>query len=218
MTAVVRDNPPGTPVDRPSGWACNGWVKPDSPDTIAAGPRWISGRAARMISTGAVLVALAVAVLAAVHYHGEAAALRRQLHATLVPRPALISVPRVSSAVYPLPAGGPVTGEVTVFFVQSAPARVALAARISGGRPHTRYNLVGSDCATSAGYRFWASGISDGHGTASLTGPEWVVLPGDYYFFELSPSVLKSGPGLHGPLAGAGGLSAIRGGFPPCAP
>jgi hypothetical protein len=197
----------------------NGWVKPESSDLISSGPRWISGRAVRMISTGAVLVALAVAVLVVVHDNGEVAALRRQLQAATRPRPALIVVPHVSTAVYPLPPDGSLTGEVTVFFTQSlASARVVLTARISGGRPHTLYHLVGSDCLTSAGYRFWASGVSDARGIASLTGPGWVVLPGDYYFLELSPSVLKSGPGLHGPLASADDLSAIHDGFPPCAP
>jgi hypothetical protein len=45
-----------------------------------------------------------------------------------------------------------------------------VSARITGGRPHTDYTLIGFDCAGTTGYQPWATGVTDVAGTGRLSG------------------------------------------------
>lgn len=181
---------------------------------ISAEPSRIAVHGPRLIGAAVILVAVAVAAVAAVRAHGGAAAHHRQ-------RPAVSEVlPQVFSTRYALPPDGPVTGQVTVFSFRSARGteQIELAAQLTGGRPRTRYQLIGIDCSTSAETdRAWASGTSDARGMVLLTGAGQPVTRGDFYALGLSPSPRQPAPGLHGYLA-AGGLYAFPRGNAPCSP
>lgn len=194
-------------------------MEAESPEVISAEPSRIASKGPWLIGAALVAVALAVAVVSVVRYHG-AAALRQQAQSAGHSRP-FARLPQVTSAVYALPAGGQVTGKVTVFnfWFAGGLEQVVVSARLTGARPHIRYEVVAADCtASSASEYARASGTSDAHGTARLTGRAWTVTPGDYYAIWLTPSPARSGPGLHGYLTSAGGLSPIGDGHAPCAP
>lgn len=193
---------------------CNDTVDAEQREVISAEPPRIPARVLRLIGATVAAAALVAALVAAIHDHGGAAAHRRG------PPPATTALPQVSSIRYALPPDGPVTGEVTVFSVRSARGaqEIVLAAQLAGGRPHTRYQLVGIDCSASAETdRTWASGTSDATGAADLTGPGQRVTRGDFYALGLSPSPQQQAPGLHGYLA-VSGLYAFPRGNAPCSP
>jgi hypothetical protein len=165
-------------------------------------------------------VALAVAIVVASRYRTAAAGLRRQLDAATAAQPRSPARPVLAASMTALPAAGPLAGEVTVFLSQPSRgmARIVLAAHITGGRPYTRYALVGNACLGSAGDHPWAAGVTDGHGSANLTGHPWAVSLAGEYWLWLSPSPRNPGPGLHGTFAAGGGLTAFPAGHPPCEP
>jgi len=176
--------------------------------------------------TAVVLLAAALTgtIIVAVHYRGEAAALRRQLRSTRAPVPSRPAPPTLSRDTTALPSSGTLTGEVTVFAVRSSAglAQVIVTARISGGRPHARYELSGGDCAGNAADHSWAAGVTDARGSADLSGHVWRVSVSDEYFLVVgSPGMYQNhpGPAVHGYYFGiARGLSAVPPGVPACAP
>lgn len=73
-------------------------MKPQPVDVISADPRTISSRVAWTIAVVALLAAaLAGAITAAVHYRGEVASLRRQLHSVPALHPPSTVPPTLSS-------------------------------------------------------------------------------------------------------------------------
>jgi hypothetical protein len=167
---------------------------------------------------------LAAAITIAVHYCSEAAALRRHLHSARAPgAPPSAAAPRLSSSTTALPSSGTLAGEVTAVTARSSAglAEVIVTARITGGRPHSSYELLGGDCAgTAAGHR-WAAGVTDARGSADLTGAARTVSVSDEYYLVLGSAGMYQthpGPAVHGYFGIARGLSAVRDGVAPCAP
>jgi hypothetical protein len=199
-------------------------VQPTRPaDIIFADPRTFSRRVAWPMTVVLVATALIAAILVAVHYRGEAASVRRQLHSNGTPVPVSTGSLALSSTTVALPAPGPLAGQVTVFAVRSSArqAQIIVTARITGGRPHSRYELFGAGCAGNAAVRTWAAGIADARGSADLTGQAWTVsVSTEYYIVLGAPGMYQDhpGPAVHGYLGIARGLSAVRGGIAPCAP
>ncbi|MGH3185164.1 MAG: hypothetical protein ACRDOE_25110 [Streptosporangiaceae bacterium] len=122
--------------------------------------------------------ALAGAITVAVHYRGEAASLRRQLHAVSASRPPGAVPLTLPGRTVALPRSGTLDAEVTVF-----PARfpggleqIVLSAHITGGAPHTSYALTGFDCAGSSGYQTWAAGVTGAD--PGRCRPWWLGCPG----------------------------------------
>jgi hypothetical protein len=195
-------------------------VKADTSDVISAGHSRLTSRRLQVLGVALVLTALVVALVATVHYQGQATSLRHRLRTAGHPAPARAGPPAVSASLYSLPGGTSLTGDVAVVSVRSGsgPAQIVLTARLTGARPHTRYELVGLNCTSNGSARSWAAGTSDAHGTVQLTGSGQAVSRDDFYAIQLSPSSLRSGPGLHGYLTDADGLRPIRNGAAPCAP
>jgi len=164
--------------------------------------------------------ALAGAITVAVHYRGEVASLRRQLHSVPASVPHSTVPLALSSRTVALPTYGALKGEVTVFSARSSGglARIVLAARISGGRPHTSYALIGFDCAGSSGYETWGAGVTDANGTANLSGQALTVSLRDEYwlYLSLASSGSAAGRGLHGSFTATGRFSAFPAGDPAC--
>jgi hypothetical protein len=92
-----------------------------------------------------------------------------------------------------------------------------VSARITGGRPHTAYTLIGFDCAGSTGYQPWATGVTDVAGTGSLSGQARTVSRTDEYWLYLSPASGVAGPGLHVSFTLGGQFAAVPAGDQPCA-
>src|SRR5262249_19054956 len=131
--------------------------------------------------------------------------------------------PTLVSEMSPLPSSGPLTGEVIAFTARSPAtlAQVIVTVRISGGRPYSRYELVGGDCAGSAADWASAAGLAEARGSAALPGQVRPVSWGDES--PLTPGgggrqQTRPGPAVHGYFGIARGLSAVRDSFPPCAP
>jgi hypothetical protein len=151
-----------------------------------------------------VIVALAGTTAALIHSRGQVASLQRQLRkARAAARPSASSSPAswvsISSTSMALPGTGSLTGQVT-FIAANPPilqGHVTIMAHLQGGRPHTRYTLIGGSCFRRSRYR-WATGITDAHGNADLLGPAWRLSAGDRYWLELTPGI----GGLHPALAG----------------
>ncbi len=201
------------------GTAC-----PHSPaDVISAGPQRVSSRVAWLTAVVLLAAALTGTIIVAVHYRGEAAAAHRQLRsarASVPPRPA---PPTLSSDTTALPPSGTLTGEVTVFAARSSAglAQVIVTARITGGRPHSQYELFGGDCAGNAADHAWAIAVTDARGSADLTGHAWTVsVSHEYYLVVGTPGLYHEhpGPAVRGHFGIARGLSAVRSGVAPCAP
>jgi hypothetical protein len=196
-------------------------VKPQPVDVISADPRTISSRAAWVLAVVALLgAALAGAITVAVHYRGEVASLRRQLHSVPASHPPGTVPLTLSSRTVALPSYGALNGAVTVVSARfpGGPARIVLSAHISGGRPHTSYAVTGFDCAGSPGYETWAAGVTNAHGVGNLSGHALTVSLSDEYWLYLSPSSLPSdaGPGLDGIFTAAGKFSVSPAGNPAC--
>jgi hypothetical protein len=195
-------------------------TQPD--DEISADPKGISSPVALGWVVVLLAAALAGAMSVALHYRGEVAALHRQLRSVRAPvaRPSL-APPTLSSTTTDLPSSGPLAGEVTAFVARSSTglAQVIVTARISGGRPRSRYELSGGDCAGNAADHPWAVGVTNGRGSAELTGHAWTVSGSDEYYLVLGSADLDQnhpGPAVHGYFGPARGLSAVHNGFAPC--
>ena len=186
---------------------------------ISSNPRTVPGHVAWLATVALLATALAMAIGVAAYYHARAGTLRHQLSSA---RPAYSPVagqPVLSLRTSELPSAGAVTGEVTVFSAQFAGGitKVMLSARINGGRPRTRYVLTGNDCASNGPDRSWISGVSNGLGSADLSGQAWTVDLSHEYWLWLSPSPQNHSPGLHGTFDPGQGLSAFPAGQAPCA-
>jgi len=202
-------------------------MKPVQPaDIISAAPRKLPSWAAWLAVVMLLAAALARSITVAVHYRDEVLALRRQGHLPGLSAPPSPAQARPSpltlvSETSTLPSSRPLTVQVTAFTARSpaGSARVIVTARVSGGRPHSRYELTGGDCAGDAADRTWAAGFTSARGSADLTGRVVKVSSRDEYYIMLSaPGHSHPGPALHGYFGIAHGLSAVHDGFPPCAP
>jgi hypothetical protein len=150
-------------------------------------------------------VALAVAVVAAVHYRAQAAR----------PHPAgsspasltsALALPQVTTVVLALPADGTVRGTVVITAAVAPGAsrgQFTVSAVITGGMPGTLYNLIGYDCSTgnSLPADIWATGLAGPNGTADLVGYPWTGTAADQYWLVLNPSPVNPAPGLRGQFA-----------------
>jgi hypothetical protein len=201
-------------------------VEPD--DIISAAPRKLPSWAAWLAVVMLLAAALAKSIIVAVHYRDEVVALRRQAHlpqSSAPPSPSQTRPPppMLVSETSTLPSSRPLTVQVTAFTARSSAgsAWVIVTARVSGGRPHSRYELSGGDCTGNANDWTWAAGVTSAHGSADLTGRAVRVSSRDEYYLILSaPGPGQSHPGhaLHGYFGIAHGLSAVHDGYPPCAP
>jgi hypothetical protein len=197
-------------------------VKPQQPDdVISADPRTISGPAASLTAIVLLAAALVGAITVAVHYRGQAAALHRRpaRSVTATPPPATGALMLASGTVV-LPSSRTLNGEVTVFSARTSGrlAQIMLSAQISGGRPHTRYELIGFDCeGSSAGYETWAGGITNAGGQGNLSGKALTVSLSDYYWLYLRlPPAQSPQSSLLGSFTAAGKFSASPTGNPAC--
>jgi len=171
-----------------------------------------------------VLVAAALAGTTAVLFQtrGQVASLQRRLQqAGAAARPPASAPPgswvSISSTSVALPGTGSVAGQVT-FIAANPPARyasVTITARLRGGRPHTRYALIGGSCSGRSRYR-WATGITDAYGNAELLGPAWRLSAGGRYWLELRPPIGGLHPALAGDFTAPDAISAFKNRPPAC--
>jgi hypothetical protein len=165
-------------------------------------------------------VALAGAIVVAVHYRSEVATLRRQLLTAAGHHRGRVGPVTLSSTTVKLPSRGTLHGGVTVFSAKSASGltRIVLSVHLRGGRPHTQYALLAFDCTGSSGYQVWAAGGTNAHGSATLSGHAQTVSPSDQYWLYVSPSSSggSSEAGLRGDFRAAGKFSASPAGNPAC--
>jgi hypothetical protein len=214
-----------------SGCAMN----PDDPDVISFGhPRTGGSRimrpfAKRIPWAMAALssASLAIAIIVAVHYHGQVIALHRQMRNTprvvvssgTSPTITAPSAPMMSSTNIALMTAGSLRGEVT-FVAANAPTgshtNIVIIAHIRGARPHTRYALIGGSCS-SRSHLQRAIGVTDAHGTGELVGRVRRVSQAATYWLQLDPAVNRLHPSLAGDFASpVSGISAYRSGPPMC--
>ena len=167
-------------------------MRPAQPaDVISAGPRRVSSRVVWLTAVVLLAAALTGTIIVAVHYRGEAAAAHRQLRSARAPVPPRPAPPALSTA------------------------------RISGGRPHSQYELFGGDCAGNAANHAWAIAVTDARGSADLAGHAWTVsVSHEYYLVVGTPGLYREhpGPAVRGYFGVARGLSAVRSRVAPCAP
>jgi hypothetical protein len=205
---MVRDAGNGLPDLVESGW---------SGQRLADKSRFFIASAFMALSIG-----LIIATLAAVHYHAQANGLR---HVPRFPRsPAAVAaaaLPRVSSSTVALPEDGSIRGKVAIVMVDHMPggnAELLIMAYISGGRAHTRYALMGSNCLSNSADHLWASGVTNNQGIAVLTGLPWTSNSRDYYWTWTQPSAgTTPPPALHRPSA-TGYAAAFKAERMLCAP
>jgi hypothetical protein len=168
---------------------------------LADNPRFLIASAFMALGAG-----LVIATLAAVHYHAQANGLRRLPRSPFTQAAAAAAaMPRVSSSTVALPEDGPIRGKVAIVMVDhisGGNAELLIMAYISGGRAHTRYALMGSNCLSNSADNLWASGVTDDQGIAVLTGLPWTSNSRDYYWAWTQPSAgTTPPPALHGPSA-----------------
>jgi hypothetical protein len=189
---MVRDARNGLPDVVESGWS---------------GRRLADNSRFRIASAFMALgVGLVIAILAGVHYYSQANGLQRLLRS---PRSSATlgagALPRVSSSNVALPEDGPIRGKVAMVMVDhmsSGNAELLITAYISGGRPRTRYALMGSNCLSNGADHLWASGVTNNQGIAVLTGRPWTSNVSDYYWTWTQRSAGTTPPPvLHGPSA-----------------
>jgi hypothetical protein len=168
-----------------------------------------------------VIAALAGTTALLIHSRSQVASLQRQLRKARVVARSSASSPAswvsISSTSVALPGTGSLTGQVT-FVAANPPAfqgYVTITAHLHGGRPHTRYTLIGGSCSRSSRYR-WATGITDAHGNADLLGPAWRLTAGDRYWLELTPAVKGQHPTLAGDFTAPDAISAFKNRPPMC--
>jgi hypothetical protein len=170
----------------------------------------------------ALIAGLVIATLAAVHYYTQANGLQRQLRSPHSPAAVgAAALPRVSSSSVALPQDGPIRGKVAIVMVDHMPggnAELLIMAYISGGTPHTRYALMGSNCLSNSADHLWASGVTNDQGIAVLTGRPWTSNANDYYWTWTQPSAGTTPPPvLHG-LSAADQAIAFKADQVLCAP
>lgn len=203
-------------------------MKPVEPaDIISAAPRKLPSCAAWLAAVILLAAALGKSIILAVHYRDEVMALQRQVHLHRLSAPSSPAQTRPSpltlvSETSTVPSSRPLTVQVTALTARSSAgsAWVIVTARVSGGRPHSRYELTGGDCAGDAADWTWAAGFTSSGGSAELTGRVVKVSSRDEYYLILSAPGLGQnhpGPALHGYFGIAHGLSAVHDSFPPCA-
>jgi hypothetical protein len=209
-------------------------MKPDDPDVISFGRpppgkshiAWPGAHRVGWIVVAFLSVGLAVAIIVAVHYHGQVVALHRQAHnaprAAWSPTRSPTKTPpsrlTVSSTDVAFIAAGSLTGDVT--FVAANPpgglqTNIVIIAHVSGGRPHTRYTLTGGSCSGGPDHA-WASGVTDAGGNGDLIGPVRRISQAANYWLELNPAVRSLHPSLAGDFASATDITAYRSGPPMC--
>jgi hypothetical protein len=197
-------------------------VKPQQPDdVISANPRTISRPTASLIAIVLLAAALAGAITVAVHYRGQAAALhRRPARSVTAPLSVATEPVTLASGTVALPSSRTLNGNVTVFSVRTSGrlAQIMLSAQISGGRPHTRYELIGFNCeGSSIGYETWAAGVTDAGGRGTLSGQALQVTLSDYYWLYLRlPPSQRPESSLLGSFSPAGKFFASPTGNPAC--
>jgi hypothetical protein len=178
------------------------------PDIVESGwsGQWLADNSRFLIASAfmALGVGLAIATLVAVHYHAQANGLGHLPRSPRSPVPAAAAaLPRVSSSTVALPEDWPIRGKVAIVMVDHIPggnAELLIMAYISGGRAHTRYALMGSNCLSNSADHLWASGVTDDHGSAVLTGRPWTSNSRDYYWAWTQPSAgTTPPPALHEP-------------------
>ena len=176
------------------------------PDLLESGwsGQWLANKSRFLIASAfmALGVGLVIAALVAVHYHAQANGLRHLPRSPHSPVPAAAAaLPRVSSSTVALPEDAPVRGKVAIVMVDHIPggnAELLIMAYISGGRAHTRYALMGSNCLSNSADHLWASGVTDDQGSAVLTGRPWTSNSRDYYWAWTQPSAgATPPPALH---------------------
>jgi hypothetical protein len=176
----------------------------------------ISNRFA-LVAVVLLAAAFVAALVAAVHYHNQAASLQHQLSRVQGRPPAAAAVPVASSSsVLPvadtrvvLLGSNALTAQVTLV-VASSPYRqayIAVTAQISGGRPHTRYALVWESCSGTSPQQT-ATGVTDANGRADLVGHLSRASVTGSYQLQLVPGISDlqslaiygywSQPALHG--------------------
>jgi hypothetical protein len=194
-------------------------MRPEPNDVISSNPRTVPAYVAWLATVALLAAALAVAIIVAAYYQAQASALRHQLSSVHTPYSRVAGQPVLSLRTSELPVAGTVTGQVTVLFARSAggTTKIIFSAHINGGQPRTRYTLIGNDCASNGPDRSWSSGVSNGLGSADLSGPAWTVNRSHEYWLWLSPSPQNHSPGLHGSFGPGQELSAFPAGQAPCA-
>jgi len=201
-------------------------MSPNEPDVISFGRRRAGANRIAWAVVAFLSAALAIAIIASVHYHGQVVALHRQarnaaqpaVSPTTSPTSAPSSGLTVSTTNVGLVRAGSLTGEVTFIADNSLggmQTNVAIIAYLSGGRPHTRYTLTGGSCSGGPRHQ-WAGGVTDARGNAELVGPVRQISHGANYWLELNPAIRGFHPALAGDFASATGISAYRSGPPMC--
>lgn len=192
-------------------------------DVIAAGPGprgpWLRSGGLVWLLLLAETVALAVAVVVAVHYRAQAASLRPAGPSPASLNPAL-ALPQMSTVVLALPAEGAVQGSVVITGTALPGAergQFTVSAVITGGTPGTVYDLIGSDCSTASAVPddVWATGLAGPDGTADLTGYAWTGAVADRYWLVLNPSPVNPPGGLRGQFV-EGSAVPFPASQPPC--
>ena len=190
-------------------------MKPQPDDVISANPRAVVSWLAWVI-VAVLAAALAGAITIAVHYRGEVSALRRETRPAPAIRPAPVHpsggvVPlTLSSGTARLAPYRSLNGEVTVFSARQTgrQAQIMVSARISGGRPDTRYDLIGADCDGSS-VGAWATGTTGADGSGNLDGTAVTVSLHAYYMLYLKLPSGSPGPSLLGNFTTDGQFSAV---------
>jgi len=156
-------------------------------------------------------VALAAAVVFALHFHAQARAMARAGpsaagQASQASQATSLALPDVTTVVLALPADGAVRGTVVITTAALPGARRAqftVSAVITGGMPGTFYDLIGNDCSAADPLPddVWATGLASANGTAYLVGYAWTGAVADRYWLVLDPSPVNPPPGLRGRFA-----------------
>jgi hypothetical protein len=219
------------PVDAGRATASNDEVTGDEvtgpsrdarPDIIAAGrepagPHAPPGRLVRLLVV-AQTAALVAAIALAFHYHAAAGRPGRATVDNAGQRAA--ALPGLISISLRLPARRPIAGTVLITAAASpgaARAQFTVSAVLTGGQPHTVYDLVGNDCSAAAPLsdHVWATGLTDAAGAARLRGYAWTGAVTDQFWLALSPAPAYGSPGLRGKFA-QGSAAPYPAGHPPC--
>ena len=175
-------------------------------DVIAAGPGprgpWLRPGGLAWLLVLAETVALAVAVVVAVHYRAQAGG-PQHAGSPAASLTSALALPQMTTVVLALPADGAVKGTVVITATALPGARrgqFTISAVITGGAPGTFYDLIGSDCSTASPLPddVWATGLAGPDGTADLVGYAWTGAVADRYWLVLDPSPVNPPPGLRG--------------------
>jgi hypothetical protein len=97
-------------------------------------------------------------------------------------------------------------------------AHVRLTVAVTGGRPGSRYALVGNSCASTNKDATWAHGVANSAGSVLLATHVLSVDPGQsYWAWVTGPTTAPSSPlgGFRGEF-GAGDIATFAAGHAPC--